>query len=62
MSVAESVTAAMTEPETSVWAPWPATATVLVMVQVNEVEPVWPAESVAVTVTGTRAGGGRACP
>ena len=40
VSVAEFVTAAMGVPDTVVWAAWPATDTVLVTVQVNEVVPV----------------------
>jgi hypothetical protein len=39
------------EPDTFAWLPGLVTVTVLVMVQLNVADPVWPAESVAVTVT-----------
>ena len=50
-SVAPTVTALTALPDTDDSGPGAATVTVLVTVQVNEVEPVWPAESVAPTVT-----------
>ena len=53
------VTAAMAVPETFVCGPGFTTATVFEMVQLKEVVPVKPAESVAVTVTEIGAGRGR---
>jgi len=51
-SVAESATVVMALPETLDWLVWPATVTVLVTVQVNEVDALSAWLSVAVTVTG----------
>ena len=52
VSVDPTVSGEIAEPEVSVWAPGFVTATVLVTVQVNEVDPTNPAESVTVTDTG----------
>jgi hypothetical protein len=41
-SVAELVRVEMAEPDTSVWLDWPATVTVLVMVQVKEADEAYP--------------------
>jgi hypothetical protein len=51
LSVAESVTGVMAEPDRSDWLPGFAADTVLVIVQVNDAEPVAPDPSEAVTVT-----------
>jgi hypothetical protein len=50
-SVAEAARALMAVPDTFDWSPESATATVLVIVQVNDVEPEAPEPSVAVSVT-----------
>ena len=60
-SVAPMSSWLMAEPDPSAWAPGSATVMVLVTVQENDVEPANPAPSVAVTVTELHAGrGGRA--
>ena len=51
-SVDGTVSGVMAVPDTFAWAPGLVTDTVLVTVQVKDVEPTNPAESVTVTVTG----------